>query len=569
MPPAHIDLDDVQNHELEYRSRVVNRALVCTSTGCLAAGAAVVRAELDAMLAASEDEHEAEVVATGCPGLCSKGPLVTVESRGGVSTMYEHVDAERAGAIARDHLLGGKRAEDAPVVPPEIPFYAKQHQVVLRNAGRIDPDRIEDYVAVGGYRALEKALKHLTPQEVVDSIDAAGLRGRGGAGYPTARKWQLLLDAPGDQKYVVVNGDEGDPGAYMDRTIMDSDPHRLLEGIAIAAYATGASKAFIYVRAEYPLAIERLERAIRAAKKAKILGRGVLGHGMALDVEVRVGAGAFVCGEETALMASIEGRRGTPSLRPPYPTEKGLWGAPTMINNVETIANIAPIVMDGPEAFASVGTPTSKGTKVFALAGSVVNTGLIEVPMGISLREIVFDMAGGIPDGKAFKAAQTGGPSGGCIPAAFLDTPVDYEHLRELGSMMGSGGLVVMDETVKMPEVARFYMEFCRDESCGKCTPCRAGTVKMHEFLDRICEGFGRKRDLQHLESLCKTVRATSLCGLGQSAPNPVFSTLEHFRDEYLELLIEDEVYRPGNGQGPREEAAVSTAAATSDGGSR
>ncbi|MFU8840493.1 MAG: NADH-ubiquinone oxidoreductase-F iron-sulfur binding region domain-containing protein [Nitriliruptoraceae bacterium] len=568
MPPGAIDLDDVQNHELEHRSRIVNRALVCTSTGCLSAGAAAVRARLEADLAASEDEHEAEVVATGCPGLCSKGPLVTVESRGGVSTMYEHVDEERAGAIARDHLLGNKVAEDAPVVPPEIPFYAKQHQVVLRNAGRIDPDRIEDYIAVGGYRALEKALKHLTPQEVIQAIDASGLRGRGGAGYPTARKWQLLHDAPGEQKYVVVNGDEGDPGAYMDRTIMDSDPHRLLEGIAIAAYATGANKAFVYVRAEYPLAIERLERAIRAAKKAKILGRSVLGHAMALDIEVRVGAGAFVCGEETALMASIEGRRGTPSLRPPYPTEKGLWGAPTMINNVETIANIAPIILDGPEAFASVGTETSKGTKVFALAGSVVNTGLIEVPMGISLREIVFDMAGGIPDGKAFKAAQTGGPSGGCIPAQFLDTPVDYEHLRELGSMMGSGGLVVMDETVRMPEVARFYMEFCRDESCGKCTPCRAGTVKMHEFLDRICEGVGRKRDLQHLESLCKTVRATSLCGLGQSAPNPVFSTLEHFREEYLELLVEDEVYR-SNGHGPPDGAVPSTAAATSDGGAR
>jgi bidirectional [NiFe] hydrogenase diaphorase subunit len=568
MPPGAIDLDDVQNHELEHRSRIVHRALVCTSTGCLSAGAAAVRARLESDLAASEDEHDAEVVATGCPGLCSKGPLVTVESRGGVSTMYEYVDEERAGAIARDHLLGGAVAADAPVVPPEIPFYAKQHQVVLRNAGRIDPDRIEDYVAIGGYRALEKALKHLTPQQVVDAIDASGLRGRGGAGYPTARKWQLLHDAPGDEKYVVVNGDEGDPGAYMDRTIMDSDPHRLLEGIAIAAYATGASKAFIYVRAEYPLAIERLERAIRAAKKAKILGRSVLGHDVALDIEVRVGAGAFVCGEETALMASIEGRRGTPSLRPPYPTEKGLWGAPTMINNVETIANVAPIILDGPEAFASVGTATSKGTKVFALAGSVVNTGLIEVPMGISLREIVFDMAGGIPDGKAFKAAQTGGPSGGCIPSQYLDTPVDYEHLRELGSMMGSGGLVVMDETVKMPEVARFYMEFCRDESCGKCTPCRAGTVKMHEFLDRICEGVGRKRDLQHLESLCKTVRATSLCGLGQSAPNPVFSTLEHFRDEYLELLVEDEVYS-SNGHGPPDGAARSAAAATTDGGAR
>ncbi len=564
MPPGPIDLDDVQTHELEHRSRIVNRALVCTSTGCLSAGAAGVRAALEAGLASAEDEHEAEVIATGCPGLCSRGPLVTVESRGATRTMYEYVDEDRASAIARDHLLGGEVADGAPVVPNDLPFYAKQHQVVLANAGRIDPDRIEDYVAVDGYRALERVLRSMTPQAVVDEIDAAGLRGRGGAGYPTARKWQLLLDAPGDEKYVVVNGDEGDPGAYMDRTIMDSDPHRVLEGMTIAAYATGASKGYIYVRAEYPLAIERLERAIRAAKKAKILGRRVLGSDFAFDVEVRVGAGAFVCGEETALIASIEGKRGTPSLRPPYPTERGLWGAPTMINNVETMANVAPIVLDGPEAFAAVGTGASKGTKVFALAGSLENTGLIEVPMGIPLRDIVFDMAGGITEGREFKAAQTGGPSGGCIPARFLDTPVDYEHLRQLGSMMGSGGLVVMDETVKMPEVARFYMEFCRDESCGKCVPCRAGTVKMHEFLDRICEGVGRKRDLQHLESLCKTVRATSLCGLGQSAPNPVFSTLEHFRDEYLELLVEDEVYTSASASPP-----PAAAAATSDGGVR
>ncbi len=564
MPPGPIDLDDVQSHELEHRSRIVNRALVCTSTGCLSAGAANVRAALEAGLADTDEEHEAEVIATGCPGLCSRGPLVTVESRGAERTMYEYVDEERASTIARDHLLRGNVADDAPVVPNDLPFYAKQHQVVLANAGRIDPDRIEDYVAAEGYRALERVLRSMTPQDVVDQVDAAGLRGRGGAGYPTARKWQLLHDAPGADKYVVVNGDEGDPGAYMDRTIMDSDPHRVLEGMTIAAYATGAQKGYIYVRAEYPLAIERLERAIRAAKKAKILGRHVLGSDVAFDVEIRVGAGAFVCGEETALIASIEGKRGTPSLRPPYPTERGLWGKPTMINNVETMANVAPIILDGPEAFAAVGTDTSKGTKVFALAGSLENTGLIEVPMGIPLRDIVFEMAGGIPDGREFKAAQTGGPSGGCIPSRFLDTPVDYEHLRELGSMMGSGGLVVMDETVKMPEVARFYMEFCRDESCGKCTPCRAGTVKMHEFLDRICEGIGRKRDLQHLESLCKTVRAASLCGLGQSAPNPVFSTLEHFRDEYLELLVEDEVYPSLSAPPPPV-----TAAAASDGGAR
>ncbi|MEX2549603.1 MAG: NuoF family protein [Nitriliruptoraceae bacterium] len=559
MPPGPIDLDDVQSRELEERSRYIHRALVCTSTGCLSAGAATVKATLDAELAGTDDEHDAEVVPTGCPGLCSRGPLVTVDSRGADPVRYEYVDADRAQAIARDHLLGGRPSEQAPIVAPDLPFYVKQHQIVLRNAGRIDPDRIEDYVAAGGYRALERAIRSMTPQEVVDAVDASGLRGRGGAGYPTARKWQLLHDAEADEKYVVVNGDEGDPGAYMDRTIMDSDPHRVLEGVTLAAYATGATKGYIYVRAEYPLAIERLERAIRAAKKGKILGRSVLGAPFAFDVEVRVGAGAFVCGEETALMASIEGRRGTPSLRPPYPTERGLWGAPTMINNVETIANIPPIVADGPEQLASIGTATSKGTKVFALAGSLENTGLIEVPMGIPLRDIVFEMGGGIPNGLDFKAAQTGGPSGGCIPARFLDTPVDYEHLRELGSMMGSGGLVVMDETVRMPEVARFYMEFSRDESCGKCIPCRAGTVKMHAFLDRICEGHGRRRDLQHLESLCRTVRATSLCGLGQASPNPVFSTLEHFRDEYLELLVDDDI--DGNEPG--------VVAATSGGGAR
>jgi bidirectional [NiFe] hydrogenase diaphorase subunit len=554
---ATIDIDDVANVELENRSRYAHRALVCTSTGCLSAGAAGVRATLEADLAASDHDHDVQIVPTGCPGLCSRGPLVRVESRGEASTLYEHVDEDAAHAIAREHLIGGREVADARIVPPDLPFYAKQHQVVLAFAGRIDPDRIEDYVAEGGYRPLAKALGSMTPEQVIEAIDSAGLRGRGGAGYPTAKKWQLLHDAPGETKYVVANGDEGDPGAYMDRTIMDSDPHRVLEGMAIAAYATGASKGYIYVRAEYPLAIERLERAIRAAKRAKLLGRSVLGSDFAFDLEVRVGAGAFVCGEETALMASIEGRRGTPSLRPPYPTERGLWGAPTMINNVETLANVPAIIGQGPEAFAAVGTETSKGTKVFALAGSLENTGLIEVPMGIPLRDIVFEMAGGIPGGKAFKAAQTGGPSGGCIPAAYLDTPVDYEHLRALGSMMGSGGLVVMDETVKMPEVARFYMEFCRDESCGKCTPCRAGTVKMHAFLDRICRGVGRKRDLQHLESLCRTVRETSLCGLGQSAPNPVFSTLEHFRAEYEELLVEDEAFLPAGATTVNDEAGA------------
>jgi bidirectional [NiFe] hydrogenase diaphorase subunit len=538
--PGPIDLVEVADAELQARSQYTRRALVCSSTGCLSAGAAAVRARLEADVEAAGHEQDVQIVPTGCPGLCSRGPLVRVESRGDEPTIYEHVDETAASDIVREHLVGGRSVPDGRIVPPDLPFYARQHRVVLAYAGLIDPDRLEDYVAAGGYRALAKALANMSPEQVIEAVAASGLRGRGGAGYPTARKWRLLHEAPGDAKYVVANGDEGDPGAFMDRTIMDSDPHRVLEGITLAAYATGASRGFVYVRAEYPLAIERLERAIRAAKRARLLGRSVLGSGFSFDVDVRVGAGAFVCGEETALMASIEGRRGTPSLRPPYPTERGLWGAPTMINNVETLANIPAIVGQGPEAFAAVGTETSRGTKVFALAGSLHNTGLIEVPMGIPLRDIVYEMGGGIPDGLAFKAAQTGGPSGGCIPARFLDTPVDYEHLRALGSMMGSGGLVVMDETVSMPEFARFYVEFCRDESCGKCVPCRVGTVEMHAFLDRICRGEGRRRDISHLESLCRTVRATSLCGLGQSAPNPVFSTLEHFRDEYEALLMDE-----------------------------
>jgi bidirectional [NiFe] hydrogenase diaphorase subunit len=541
---ALIDLDAVRDATLTARSRRTRRALVCTSTGCLSAGAAEVRDALQEQVDAAGRGDAVEVVPTGCPGLCSRGPLVEVEARGGPSTRYARVDAPTARAIAREHLLGPGPVADAEVVDPDEPFLTQQVRVVLANAGRIDPDRLEDYVAAGGYRALYTALHHRTPADVLDAVDASGLRGRGGAGYPTGRKWKLLAEAPGERKVVVANGDEGDPGAFMDRTIMDSDPHRVLEGLTLAAYATGADRGFLYVRAEYPLAIERLERAIRAAKRGRLLGRGILGTGFSFDLEVRVGAGAFVCGEETALLASIDGRRGVPRLRPPYPTEEGLWGRPTLVNNVETLANIPAIVERGPDWFTSIGTESSPGTKVFALAGSLATTGLIEVPMGISLRTIVEDMGGGIADGRRFKAAQTGGPSGGCIPAWFLDTPVDYEQLRALGSMMGSGGLVVMDDTVSMPEFARFYLAFCRDESCGKCVPCRAGTVQLHALLDRICRGEAERRHLVQLEELCRTVQATSLCGLGQSAPNPVLSTLEHFRDEYERLLV-DVVPRP------------------------
>jgi len=538
-----IDLHDVANAERDAQARYSRRAFVCTSTGCNSAGAGAIKQSLVDAVTDADQSSSVQVVPTGCFGLCSRGPLVRVESRGEEPVLYQHVDDEAATAIGSDHLVGASPA-DLDHASLDLPFFARQERVVLSNAGVIDPDRIEDYAAQGGYQALQTAVETMTPEAVVEVIKRSGLRGRGGAGYPTGRKWEFLSASVADQKYVVANGDEGDPGAYMDRTIMETDPHRVLEGLALAGYATGASQGYIYVRAEYPLAIERLERAIREAKRAKLLGRSVLGSTFRFDVSVRIGAGAFVCGEETALMASIQGERGTPTLRPPYPTERGLWGQPTMIQNVETLANVPMILERGADWFASIGTRDSKGTKVFALTGSLENSGLVEVPMGITLREIVEDMGGGIPGGKAFKAAQSGGPSGGCIPAKYLDTPVDYENLQKLGSMMGSGGLVIMDETVSMPEVARFYMEFCRDESCGKCVPCRVGTVKMHAFLDRICTGVGRPRDLQHLESLCHTVRETSLCGLGQSAPNPVFSTLEHFRDEYVELLVSDELYR-------------------------
>ena len=484
---------------------------------------------------------DVQLIPTGCMGLCSRGPLVRLLQRGGEETMYQNVTPEVGADIIRRHIRDGQVVGDS-VLDEHIPFFDSQQRIVLANGGIINPDRIESYVAHGGYAALQKALTAMTPEEVVEQVRISGIRGRGGAGYPTGNKWSLLASAPGEEKYLVANGDEGDPGAYMDRTVMEDDPHRLLEGMAIAAYATGASKAFIYVRAEYPRAVERLDRAIRVARRNRLLGRRILDTDFDLEITVRIGAGAFVCGEETALMASIEGKRGTPRLRPPYPTEHGLWGAPTMINNVETLANVPAIVTNGGEWFASIGTPNSTGTKVFALAGDLVNIGLIEVPMGTTLRHIVEDIGGGIPNGKSFKAAQTGGPSGGCIPADHLDTSVDYDSLRQLGSIMGSGGLIVMDEDVAMPDVAKFFMEFCMDESCGKCTPCRAGTVQMHGLLDKITGGNGTARDLRDLEHLCRVVRDTSLCGLGQSAPNPVVSTLHYFRDEYEALLTDREV---------------------------
>jgi len=455
--------------------------------------------------------------------------------------MYQAVNAEVGIDIITDHIRDHKPVE-TNLLDHDIPFFTSQERVVLENGGVIDPNRIESYVGHRGYQAMERVITRMAPEDVVETIRASGLRGRGGAGYPVGSKWALLAASAGDTKYVIANGDEGDPGAYMDRTVMEDDPHRLLEGIAIAAYATGATQAYIYVRAEYPRAVERLDRAIRVARRKRLIGRNILDTDFSLQVDVRIGAGAFVCGEETALMASIEGRRGTPRLRPPYPTERGLWGAPSMINNVETLANIPTIMRRGADWFASIGTENNSGTKVFALAGDLVNTGLIEVPMGVTLRHIVEDMGGGVPDGKTFKAAQTGGPSGGCISAEFLDTPVDYDSLRNLGSIMGSGGLVVMDEDVSMPEIAKFFMEFSMDESCGKCSPCRAGTVQLHQILERITAGAGSRQDLRDLEHLCHVVRDTSLCGLGQTAPSPVLSTLHYFRSEYEDLIQAEEV---------------------------
>jgi bidirectional [NiFe] hydrogenase diaphorase subunit len=452
--------------------------------------------------------------------------------------MYEGVTPAIAEQIVDQHVTHGQAVSDH-ALPADLPFLAKQHKIVLSNSGVIDPERIEGYLARDGYRALDKVLHELTPEEVCNAIVQSGLRGRGGAGYPSGLKWNLVRKAAGDKKYVVANGDEGDPGAYMDRALMESDPHRVLEGLAIAGYAVGADQGFVYVRGEYPVAAQRLEKAIRAAERRGLLGSRILDSNFNFRIDVRIGAGAFVCGEETALMQSIMGRRGQPVPRPPYPAQSGLWGKPTLINNVETYGSVAPIMLNGAGWFASIGTEKSKGTKIFALAGNVRNTGLIEVPMGMTLREIIFDIGGGIPDGLAFKAAQTGGPSGGCIPAQYLDTPVDYESLKALGSIMGSGGLIIMDERSCMVKIAKYFMEFCADESCGKCVPCRVGTVQMFRILDRICNGGATTADLQTLRELCGLVRDTSLCGLGQSAPNPVLSTLRYFLDEYEAHLNE------------------------------
>lgn len=508
------------------------RLLLCCGTPCVTAGAEAVVSALRERLTIAGRPEELEVVGTGCLGPCSRGPLLTVQRPGEVDLVYERVTPQLAVSIIGSFLEKVDLPEQN-LLPENFSFFHGQTRVVLANSGRIDPEDIQQYIGYGGYGALDQVLHEMSPEEVCNALVASGLRGRGGGGYPTGLKWQLVRKEGGGRKFVVANGDEGDPGAYMDRSLMESDPHLILEGMAIAGFAVGAEQGYVYVRGEYPLAAQRLQKAIRDAERLGVMGSRVLDSSFSFRVDIRIGAGAFVCGEETALLASIMGRRGQPRIRPPYPSQAGLWGCPTLINNVETFGNIAAIFNMGPAAFAAVGNGKSRGTKVFALCGEVVNNGLIEVPMGIPLREIIFDIGGGLPGGTPFKAAQTGGPSGGCIPASRLDTPVDYEHLQELGSIMGSGGLIVMGEKSCMVDVARFFMEFCLDESCGKCVPCRTGTIEIYRILTRICDGSARPLDLENLEKLCLMVKDTSLCGLGAAAPNPVLSTLQWFRDEY------------------------------------
>ena len=523
------DLIEIAQKKKVARKEICVRC--CMSAGCMSSRSAEIKAALDKAVAEKGLLDRVEVRMVGCMGLCGPGPLVGVEPD---NLLYERVTPESAPSII-EALVGG--TAQAERCDPKHPFFARQTLVVRANGGRIDPEQIEDYIETGGYRALHHALLELQPAQVIDTVVKSGLRGRGGAGYPTGLKWATVSKSVGKHKFVICNGDEGDPGAFMDRSVLESDPHSVIEGMAIAGYAIGANQGFMYVRAEYPLAISRLQVAIRQAKQHGLIGAGIFESTFNFEVEIRIGAGAFVCGEETALMASIEGKRGHPRPRPPFPAESGLWGDPTLINNVETFANIAPIINRGPEWYAGYGTEKSKGTKVFALTGKIRNTGLIEVPMGITIREVVEDLGGGAPEGAKLKAVQTGGPSGGCIPAEHFDTPVDYESLMQLGSIIGSGGMVVMDDHTNMVEVARFYMQFCMEESCGKCVPCRAGTVQMFQLLTKIVERQATLKDLELLEELCDLVKNTSLCGLGQTAPNPVLSTLRFFHDEYLEML--------------------------------
>ena len=526
-----------------------SHVLICGGTGCTSSGSPAIRAHLEKELEAHGLADEIKVVQTGCFGLCALGPIMIVYPEG---TFYSRVTEADVTEIVEEHLLKGRVVDRLVYNEPaagnqkhevaslsDTGFYKTQLRVALRNCGVINPEDIEEYIGVDGYQALGRVLTEMTPADVIDLMKRSGLRGRGGAGFPTGLKWEFAAKNVCDEKYVICNADEGDPGAFMDRSVLEGDPHAVLEAMALAGYAIGAHHGYIYVRAEYPIAVKRLEIAIGQAREYGLLGKNIFDSGFDFDIDIRLGAGAFVCGEETALITSIEGNRGEPKNKPPFPANKGLFGQPTVINNVETLANIPQIIVKGPEWFASMGTETSKGTKVFALGGKIVNTGLVEIPMGTTLREIIYDIGGGIPGGKAFKAAQTGGPSGGCIPAAHLDTPIDYENLKAIGSMMGSGGLIVMDEENCMVDVARFFLEFTVDESCGKCVPCRIGTRRLLEMLNKITEGRGTLEDLDKMEELCYYIQKNALCALGQTAPNPVLSTLKYFRKEYEAHVVE------------------------------
>ena len=525
-----------------YRSHV----LVCGGTGCTSSNSSAIIDELNKQIDAKGLSEEVKVIRTGCFGLCALGPIMVVYPEG---SFYSQVKVEDIPEIVEEHLLKGRIVKrllyDETVAPDKIKslketqFYSKQHRVVLRNCGVIDPENIDEYIAYDGYQALVKCLKELTPEEVIKIVMDSGLRGRGGGGFPTGKKWSFTAANEADQKYVVCNADEGDPGAFMDRSLLEGDPHCIVEAMTICGYATGATEGYIYVRAEYPIAVQRLQHAIDQAKEYGLLGKNIFDSGFDFDLHIRLGAGAFVCGEETALMTSIEGNRGEPRPRPPYPAVKGLFGKPTTENNVETFANIPQIILNGAEWFSQMGTEKSKGTKVFALGGKIKNTGLVEIPMGTTLREIIEDIGGGIPNGKKFKAAQTGGPSGGCIPASLIDTPIDYDNLTAIGCMMGSGGLIVMDEDNCMVDIAKFFLDFTVDESCGKCTPCRVGTKRLREMLEKITDGKATMEDLDKLEELCYYIKENSLCGLGQTAPNPVLATLKFFREEYVSHIVD------------------------------
>ena len=521
--------------------------LCCAGTGCTASHSKQIFDNFKECIQKYNLDSEIKVIQTGCFGLCQKGPIVAIYPD---KIFYSHVKPEDVEKIVTEHLLQGRVVKDLELydIDPKtnekilnidkIKFYEKQQRIALRNCGKIDPENINEYIAMHGYEALGKVLTTMTPQEVIDEMKASGLRGRGGAGFPTGLKWQFEKDQVSDDKYVICNADEGDPGAFMDRSILEGDPHAIIEGMAIMAYAVGARTGYVYIRAEYPIAVHRLKVAIQQAKELNLLGEHIFNTDFSFDLEIRLGAGAFVCGEETALIASIEGKRGMPSPKPPFPAVKGVWGKPTSINNVETLANVAQIMLNGASWYSSIGTEKSKGTKVFALGGKIKNTGLVEIPMGTTLREIIYEIGGGCPNGKKFKAVQTGGPSGGCLTEKELDTPIDYDNLIQAGSMMGSGGMIVLDEDNCMVDVARFYMEFIVDESCGKCTPCRVGTKRLLEMLTKITKGEGTLEMLDEMEKLCYEIKDTALCGLGQTAPNPILSTLTHFRDEYIEHIV-------------------------------